>query len=67
MGLGLLAIVAFKPSESKPVAGVQKWEYMSVIPTVNQTKMQDAFNKAGQEGWEYVGLGTFHWFKRPVE
>jgi hypothetical protein len=65
VGLGLLVVFAFRPTGEKPV--VQKWEYKSIYPTLGEKKLQEAFDLAGQEGWEYAGFGSFHWFKRPIQ
>ena len=68
VGLGLLAIFAFKPSESKPnseAAVLQKWDYYRV-PAAKVLESQ--IKVAGFQGWEMVAIegdGDI-WFKRPI-
>jgi hypothetical protein len=61
IGLGLLAIVAFRPA-----AAAQKWEYKvfnSVPP-----KWEATLNADGQAGWEFVGVeGLYVILKRSIE
>ena len=67
LGLGLLAIFAFKPVEMKPEADVQKWEY-KVHTTSTWPKREADLNAAGTQGWELIEIqGTYNIFKRPVQ
>ncbi len=69
VGLGLLAIVAFKPAATEqPTPLPQKWEYHRII--AQDPKVADAQLKvAGLQGWELVSTQpTGHYFfKRPVQ
>jgi hypothetical protein len=71
IGLGLLAIVAFKPAAEKPDAAVQKWEYLDVSLPQSEDKRQAKTNEYGSQGWELVAMdGAFGFhrvFKRPVQ
>ena len=67
-GLGLLAIVAFRPVRQVPSVGVQKWEYKRIIGGPRKTVDED-MKAAGEQGWELVtdhATGDLI-FKRPME
>ena len=70
VGLGLLAIVAFKPAGEKidaPLPPAQKWEYFRV--PFATAKVADAQLKvAGMQGWELEAIAPNgdYLFKRPL-
>ncbi len=79
LGVCMIAILGFRPSESKASEEIQKWEYKLVnagtlpLPPVQQ----EHINALGQAGWELCSIGyassansTAHgslFFKRPVQ
>jgi hypothetical protein len=68
VGLGLLAIVAFKPTESKPEVGAQKWDYQTLVMGWG-SKLDVKLKELGQEGWELAGVGQTggYIFKKPID
>jgi hypothetical protein len=54
LGVGAQAFVQDKGKE-KAARPVVKWEYKVVNIEGDPTKMEDALNKLGEQGWEYVG------------
>jgi hypothetical protein len=69
------ATVNPSPTPSTTQQTMQKWEYKVILVTRDQEAIfNPAFNKAGEEGWEYVGVVTnnglnAHYvaFKRPKQ
>jgi hypothetical protein len=69
IGLGLLAIVAFKPATDEPAPAAQKWDYMTItVPTGYGPKFDEKVKEAGKERWElFMKEGMICYFKRPLE
>jgi hypothetical protein len=71
VGLGLLAVFAFRPAGNEKPSDVQKWEYKVVHGKMGGIeKMPPIMNAFGIEGWELVDVkdvdGT-QFYKRPIE
>ncbi len=67
IGLGLLAVFAFRPAPEKPAA-VQKWEYYR-IPKASNSIADAQMKVSGLQGWELVAVTATgdYLFKRPRE
>lgn len=57
--LGQATTVTPSPARSSTQQTMQKWEYKVIYVTRDQANLfEPAFNKLGEEGWEYVGIVT---------